>query len=60
MVKKVEYKDENNYMREVAMIIIGELNKNRPLSAFAHLKKFYNLNYIFKQKLEPLFYEDWR
>lgn len=59
VVKKVEYKDEDNYMREVAMIIIGELNKNRPLSAFSHLKKYYNLNYMFKNKLEPLFYEDW-
>ena len=58
-VQNVQYKDESQYLYEVAMIIIGQLSVNRALKANTQLKKFYNLNYLFKEKLEPLFYEDW-
>jgi len=53
-----EYKDEEQYFHEIAMIIIGELKKNRPLNAFTKLKQKFNYDWIFKNQLEPLFFEE--
>jgi glycosyltransferase involved in cell wall biosynthesis len=60
LVKNVQYKDEENYYFEVAMIILGELNKDKSFKSNVQLRKNYNLDYIFKNKLEPLFYEEWK
>lgn len=51
------YNDEERWYYEVAQIIIGELNKNRPLNAFTKLRQKFNYDIIFKQQLEPLFFE---
>ncbi len=56
---KTEYENEERYFSDVAKIIIGELNKNRPLNAFTKLKQKFNYDTIFKQQLEPLFFEKW-
>ena len=55
--ENVTYDNEEKYFSDVAKIIIGELNRNKPLSAFTHLKQRYNYDWIFKNQLEPLFYE---
>ncbi len=59
LLLKTEYQNEEQYFSDVAKIIIGELNKNRPLNAFAKLKQKFNYDTIFKKSLEPLFYEKW-
>jgi hypothetical protein len=57
LIENVRYSDEDKWYRDVAMIIIGELNKNRPLNAFTKLKQKFNRQYTFKNQLEPLFWE---
>jgi glycosyltransferase involved in cell wall biosynthesis len=59
IIKNVRCEDENKYYFEVAMIILGELHKNKPLLANAKLKRLFNEDYIFKEKLEPIMYERW-
>ncbi len=59
LLENVNYTDEENYYSDIAKIIIGELNKNRPLNAFNTLKQKFNGDYIFKKMLEPLFTEIW-
>lgn len=54
---EVMYDDEEKYYDEVAKIIIGELNKNKPLNAFKILKQKFNTDYIFKNQLEPVLWE---
>ena len=56
---KRNYDNEDQYFSDVAKIIIGELNKNRPLNAFNKLKQKFNRDYIFKTQLESLFKEVW-
>ena len=48
---------EESYFSDVSKIIIAELNKNKPLNAFTKLKQRFNYDWIFKNQLEPLFYE---
>ena len=58
LIENVNYDNEDNYFSDIAKIIIGELNKNRPLNAFAKLKQNFNYDKTFEQ-LEILFYEKW-
>ena len=61
LVETVTYGDgEDKYFSDVAKIIIAELNKNKPLNAFTKLKQRFNYSWIFKNQLEPLFYENGR
>lgn len=59
-VKNIKYDNESKYYFEVAMIILGELNKDKPMRAFNQLKQKFNLDYIFRNQLEILFYETWK
>ena len=48
---------ERNYHKETAGMIASQLkNKNLAMSIF--LRKYRNLDYVFKQELQPLFYEE--
>lgn len=48
---------EKNYHRETAGMIANQLmSKNLSMSIF--LRRFRNLDYVFKHELEPLFYKD--
>jgi glycosyltransferase involved in cell wall biosynthesis len=49
---------EDSYYQDVAKIIIAELNSNRMYQSAIEIRKHFNLDYIFKQELEPLFYEE--
>jgi len=60
LLDNVNYDNEENWYNDVAMIIIGELNKNKPLNAFTHLKQRFNYDWIAKNQLFPLFYEEWK
>ena len=57
LLTNVAYNDEEKWYEDVAKIIIGELHVNKPLNAFKELKQKFNYDYIFKNQLEPLFYE---
>ena len=59
LIESVNYSNEEKWYSEVALIIIGELNKNKPLNAFNKLKQRFNADWIFKNQLEPLFFEKW-
>jgi hypothetical protein len=59
LIENVNYDDEELFFHDVALIIIGELNKNRPLNAFTTLKQKFNFDWVFKNQLEPLFYEQY-
>jgi glycosyltransferase involved in cell wall biosynthesis len=50
---------EENYYRDVAKIILAELNQNRNLLSFSKVLKDYNYDAIFTNQIEPLFYEQW-
>jgi len=55
--ENVNYDDKEKFFSDVAMIIIGELERNKVMSSFKQLKQRFNLDYIFKHQLEPLFHE---
>lgn len=60
LVKNVDYKDIEKYFFEVALIIIGELTRERSYKSSIELRHKYNLDFVFKNYLEPLFYETWK
>lgn len=45
------------YMSDIAKIIVSELNTNRVLQANTTVRKIFNVDYIFKQQLEPAIME---
>jgi hypothetical protein len=51
-----EVKDEHQFYLDAARILNYELESNRVLSLKTALRKYRNLDYIFKHELEPLFY----
>lgn len=53
----VNYQDREAYMHDVAKIAISEMSTNRALKASNEIKKFYSYDYIFKNSIEPLFWE---
>jgi hypothetical protein len=54
---KTEYADKEKYFDEVAMIILAELSRHRAFSSFNTLKQKFNYDYIFRNELEPLFFQ---
>jgi glycosyltransferase involved in cell wall biosynthesis len=53
----VSYQNEDAYWTDWAKIILGALNQERALDSFRHVLKRHNLDSIFRDQLEPLFYE---
>lgn len=54
---KVTYQNEDGYWADWAKIIQGALNQERALDSFRHVIGRHNLDWIFKNTLEPLFHE---
>lgn len=51
---------EDQYLSDVAKIIISELNRSKNLNAFTKIKNDFNFDKIFKLQIEPIFHEeDW-
>jgi glycosyltransferase involved in cell wall biosynthesis len=50
---------EDGYFRDCAKIINAELQSNRIYLAYKEIRNKFNIDYIFKKQLEPLFYENW-
>lgn len=59
VIKNVQYQDRDRYMFEVAIIILGELKKCRPLMANIRLHREFSEDNTFRSKLEPIMYEKW-
>lgn len=51
---------EDNYYRDIALLIESEYNQNKALKAQAIIRQRFNMNYIFKHQLEPAIQEIWR
>lgn len=51
-----EVKDEHQFYLDAARILNYELESNRVLALKTALRKYRNLDYVFKYNLEPLFY----
>ena len=50
---------EDVYYQDVAKIINAELLNNRIYLAYKEVREKFNLDYIFKKQIEPLFFEEW-
>lgn len=50
---------EDAYYSDVAKIIMAELKANRIYRANKTIRQKFNIDYIFKKELEPLFFEQW-
>lgn len=44
---------EENYYRDVAILVLSELDQNKAIKAQTKIRKEFNVDYIFKQQLEP-------
>ena len=47
------------YYEDVAKIINAELSKNRIFQSYRMIRYNFNIDFIFKNQLEPLFFEEW-
>jgi len=56
--QKVNYDNKDNYMKDVARVIISEYSTNKALKASALIKQKYNYDDVFKKQIEPLFTEN--
>lgn len=54
---KRDYADKDKYYNDIAMVIQSEFNNNKPLKAANDIKQNFNFDKIFKNQIEPLFYE---
>lgn len=54
----VSYDDKERFMEDVARIIVSEMSTNKALKAANYIKKFFNYDFIFKNQIEPLLYND--
>lgn len=52
------YDNEEQYYNDIAKIIENQMLNNKPLRAQRDLLKLYNIDYIFKRYIEPLYYEN--
>lgn len=50
---------EDGYYRDCAKIINSELQNNKIYLAYREMRTKFNIDYIFKKQLEPLFFENW-
>jgi len=50
---------EARYYEDVAKIIHSELANNRTFQSNREVRQKFNIDYIFKNQLEPLLFEDW-
>lgn len=48
---------EDNYFKDVAKIIVAELESNKAYKAHRDIRKKFNMDYIFKHELEPAIME---
>lgn len=49
---------ERNYHKETAGMIVAKLSSYKDMALSIFLRKYRNLDYIFKHELEPLFFEE--
>ena len=49
---------EKRYHKKTAGLILSQLRNNKNLALSIFLRKYRNLEYVFKHELEPLFYEE--
>lgn len=57
--EKTDISNPDNYYNDIAKIIISEMSVNKALKGSNKIKQQFNYDYIFKNQIEPLFYEKW-
>ena len=57
LTEKVEYQNEEGYYEDIAKIVYDSLQKNNALASKMHIQKNFNLDYLFRHKIETLLYE---
>ena len=57
LLNKTEYSDEDKWFHDVALVILGELNKNKAINSFNKLRQKFNRAWIMKNQLEPILFE---
>lgn len=55
--ENVEYNNKEQWDEDVARIILSELNNNKTIKGQNKIRKRFNHDWIFKNQVEPLFYE---
>ena len=55
--EQMNYDDRERFMEDVAKIINSELTVNKSIKVANQIKQRFNYDYVFKNMLEPLFYE---
>lgn len=55
--QQVNIDNRDKYMEDIAKIIITELNNNKALKGQNLIKQKFNIDYIFRKSIEPLFSE---
>ena len=55
--ERVNFEDRNVFMEDVAKIIISQMSTNRALKGSNKIKQQFNYDALFKNSIEPLFYE---
>ena len=57
LTENVQYQNEEGYYEDVAKIMWDSLQKNNALMSKMHIQKNFNLDYLFRHKIEGLLYE---
>lgn len=57
LIQRTDYNDEDKWYEDVAKIILSEIKENKLINSFTKMKQQFNLDYIFKEQIEPLFFE---
>ena len=55
--EKVQFDNRSSFMEDVAKIIVSELSTNKAIKGSNLIKQKFNMDYIFRTQIEPLFYE---
>ena len=58
LTEKVEYQNEEGYYEDIAKIVWDSLQKNNALASKMHIQKNYNLDHLFRTRIEPLLYSE--
>jgi len=58
LIQQTTYPDENKWYSDVAKIILGEMAKNKVLNSFTKLRQKFNREWIMKNQLTPILYEN--
>jgi len=57
LIQRTDYDNEEGWYEDVAKIILSELKENKVINSFNRARQRFNMDFIFKEQIEPLLYE---